>query len=205
MKDHENLLEKTLTHHSKHPLRRAARYWALAIVMMLLAVSSASADIAIELVKGKRAVKDKVSFTIEVDHEKDENPRYAKMPEFLWVEHVAFAAPASGILLLDGKGIDRFDETYQFSGNRTEITYGRHVITLQVSAPAIVTQLRVVVRGGVVREIIGEESHSPATGAESRTETSASRNTEERVADLERRVKQLEAEVEALKKGRRNP
>ena len=70
--------------------------------------STAWADIHLKLISGKRAVKDKVSFTIEVDHEKNENPRYAKMPEFIRFI-VNCAEPASGVVILDGKGVMRFD------------------------------------------------------------------------------------------------
>jgi hypothetical protein len=125
-------------------------------VLFLFVWGSASADIRIQLIKGKRAIKDKVTFTVEVSHEKNENPRYAAMPEFIQISGT-FAGPASGAIALDGKGITRFDETKAFESERTEITYGRHVITVHLSSPAIATSLVVFVRGGVVSEVIDEE------------------------------------------------
>jgi hypothetical protein len=157
------------------------------------------ADIHIDLIKGKRAVKDKISFTIEVSRETKEDPRYKEQPEFIEIS-AAFAGPASGVIALDGKGVQRFDESTKVGGQRTEITYGRHTVTLQVTEPAVATSLIVFVRGGVVREIIGESvggAGISATGA-------ASVGVEERLSGLERRVKQLESEVETLKRTRRN-
>ncbi len=169
-------------------------------IMLTLMASTAWADIHIKLISGKRTVKDKVSFTIEVDHEKNENPRYAKQPELIRFI-VNFAEPASGVVLLDGKGVLRFDGTNQAISDPTEITYGRHEVTLQVSAPAVATLLDVSVRGGVVREVFGA---APGAGAPSGAAPAGSASLEERINALEQRVKELEAEVAALKKGRRN-
>ncbi len=168
-----------------------------ATLLLLLLMSCALADIRIDLIKGKRPVKDRVSFTIEVSHERDENPRYKDKPEFIEIS-AAFVNPASGAIAIDGTGVQRFDATTAVDGQRTEITYGRHTITLQVSEPAVATSLVVFVRGGLVREVIGESLPGGPTG------TGASANLEERLADLERKVRQLESEVEALKRGRRN-
>jgi hypothetical protein len=170
--------------------------FAAAIVLMM--ASTAWADIHLKLISGKRTVKDKVTFTIEVDHEKNEDPRYAKAPELIRFI-VNFAEPASGVIILDGKGVLRFDGTTQAISGDTEITYGRHVVTMQVSAPAVVTLLDVSVRGGVIREVFGE---TPAAGAPSGA--SAGGGVEDRITALEQKVKQLEAEIEALKRGRRN-
>ena len=70
----------------------------------------------------------------------------------------------------------------------------------QVSNTAVATGLVVFVRGAVVRELIGDRA------GEGVSSTSGSVNSamEERLAELERRVRQLESEVESLKKGRRN-
>jgi len=174
----------------------------LTIVISVFASTSAQADINLDLIKGKRTVKDKVSFTIEIDHETNEDPRYKQKPEFIEI-HATFASPASGIIALDGRGIQRFDNATDVPGERTEITYGRHTVTLQVSESAVATRLVVSIRGGVVRELIdgagpSASESTPAAGA------ARGSNPEERMVDLERRVRQLEAEVEALKKGRRN-
>ncbi len=172
----------------------------VATVIVLMMASTAWADIHLKLISGKRTVKDKVSFTIEVDHEKNEDPRYAKKPELIRFI-VNFAEPASGVIILDGKGVLRFDGATQAISDPTEITYGRHVVTMQVSAPAVATLLDVSVRGGVVREVFGE---APAAGAPVGAERAGNASLEDRVNALEQKVKQLEAEVEALKRGRRN-
>jgi hypothetical protein len=171
----------------------------MAAALLLMAMASAAwADIHLKLISGKRTVKDKVTFTIEVEHEKNESPRYAKAPEFIRFI-VNCAEPASGVVILDGKGVLRFDGTTEAISGDTEITYGRHVITMQVSAPAVVTLLDVSVRGGVIREVFGE---APGAGAPSGA--SAGAGAEDRITALEQKVKQLEAEIEALKRGRRN-
>jgi hypothetical protein len=179
--------------------RKITIYSLMASAVMLMSMAGAAwADIHLKLISGKRAVKDKVSFTIEVDHEKNENPRYAKMPEFIRFI-VNFAEPASGVIILDGKGALRFDGATEAISGDTEITYGRHEVTIQFSSPAVVTLLDVSVRGGVIREVFGESSATGATSGKS-SNTSA----EDRITALEQKVKQLEAEIEALKKERRN-
>jgi cell division protein FtsL len=175
------------------------RHFLLTFVILLLTSSAALADIRIQLVQGKRTVKDQVSFTIEVSHETKENPRYEKLPEFIEII-TTFASPASGMLLIDGRGVGRFDESVNFKSDRTEITYGRHIVTLQITGPAVVTSLAVMVRGGVPREVIGGEP-TPTVS----TAPAAAASVEQRIADLEQRVKQLEAEVATLKRTRRVP
>lgn len=169
----------------------------LTLLMLSVTVVAAFADIRIQLVQGRRAVRDQVSFTIEVSHETNENPRYAKLPEFIEIS-TGFAAPASGTISIDGRGIGRFDDVIRFNTDRTEITYGEHVVTLDVSAPAVVTSFVVFVRGGVPREIVGRRP----TRREASEPTPAA-NLEDRVAELERRVRQLEAELADLKRARR--
>ncbi|HKQ80074.1 MAG TPA: hypothetical protein VJ810_40655 [Blastocatellia bacterium] len=166
-----------------------------AAVMLALTPSAAWADIHLKLISGKRAVKDKLSFTIEVDREKIENPRNAKAPDFIKFL-TNFAEPASGVILLDGKGVLRFDGTNQAISGDIEITYGRHEVTMQVTSPAVVTLLDVSVRGGVVSEVIAAAAGAPA-GA------SAGASAEDRITALEQKVKRLEAEIEALKRERR--
>jgi hypothetical protein len=179
-------------------MKTSTRYSSMAVLLLLFS-TSALADIRIELIKGKRTIKDSVSFTIEVSHETNENPRYKEKPEFIEIS-ASFASPATGAVAIDGRGVQRFDETITVQGQRTEITYGRHTITLQVSNTAVATGLVVFVRGAVVRELIGDRA------GEGVSSTSGSVNSamEERLAELERRVRQLESEVESLKKERRN-
>lgn len=189
--------QKTTKRSSRRSVWPACSLMTIAVMLMAM-VSTAWADIHIKLISGKRAVKDKVTFTIEVDHEKNEDPRYAEKPELIRFI-VNFAQPASGVIILDGKGVLRFDETTQAISGDTEITYGRHVVTMQVSSPAVTTLLDVSVRGGVIREVFGESSAASApTGA------SAGGSAEDRITALEQKVKRLEAEIEALKRGRRN-
>jgi hypothetical protein len=161
-------------------------------VMLMLMAGVAWADIHLKLISGKRTIKDKVSFTIEVDREKNENPRNAKAPDFIKFL-TTFAEPASGVILLDGKGVLRFDGTNQAISGDIEITYGRHEVTLQVTSPAVVTLLDVSVRGAVISEAVGASAGASAGGS-----------AEDRITALEQKVKQLEAEIEALKKERRN-
>lgn len=182
---------------SQRPCLSVHSLMAAAVVLMLMA-NTAWADIHLKLISGKRTIKDKVSFTIEVDHEKNENPTYAKAPELIRFI-VKFAEPASGVIILNGQGVLRFDGATEAISDPTEITYGRHTVTMQVSAPAVATLLDVSVRGGVVREVLGEAPSSRAPSG-----TSSSGSAEERITALEQKVKQLEVEIEALKRGRRN-
>ena len=201
MKSNETLFGKTATFYRRHLLKRAARYVVMAIAILLLASTSALADIELLLIKGKRTINNRVSFTIEVGHEKNQDPSSAKPPSFIRIS-ATFASPASGVIALDGKGIDRFDESLSIRGSETDITFGRHVVTLQVSAPAVATSLIVAVRGGVPREIIGEESGAERVPVSVGRPASAG-SVEDRINALEQRVKQLEAEIEALKRERR--
>ena len=179
-------------------MKFSIRYFSVAALLLLFS-TSALADIRIELIKGKRTIKDRVSFTIEVSHEINENPRYKEKPEFIEIS-ASFASPANGAIAIDGSGVQRFDEAVTVQGQRTEITYGRHTITLQVSETAVATGLVVFVRGAVVRELIGDRAGEAASG----TRNSVNSSMEERLAELERRVRQLESEVETLKRARRS-
>jgi hypothetical protein len=161
--------------------------------LLLVMSGGVVTDSRIQLIHGKRSIKDKVSFIVEVAHEANENARNAKAPEFAEVS-AEFAGPASGVIVIDGKGIARFDECSNLTSQRTEITYGRHVVTLQVSSPAVATSLMVFVRGAVLHEIIGDEIKGSGSGA------SNAISLEDRLSELDRRVKQLEVEVAALKR-----
>jgi hypothetical protein len=181
-------------------IKTPRRYLLLAALLLLVASANALADVRIELIKGKRTIKDRISFTVEVSHELDENPRYKEKPEFIEIS-ASFVNPASGAIALDGRGVQRFDETARVEGQRTEITYGQHTITVQVSEPAVATSLVIFVRGAVVREVIGESIGGGVSSAGAPSNT----GVEQRLAELERRVEQLESEVEMLKTARRNP
>src|SRR5438874_6135549 len=168
-----------------------ARIWLGTFAILVIASTTSFAD-RIQLVQGRRLVKDKLSFTDEVLHDKNESPRYANAPEDIQI-YLAFAdRPATGFVYLDGKVVGRFDESQQFNSNSADITYGRHTITVAVSTSALLGNALVTVRGGIVREIMQAEG----------TSTSTAPLLEERVVELERRVHQLEAEIATLKKKR---
>src|SRR5258705_6794202 len=127
----------------------------------------------IELVQGRRTIKDNLTFSVEVLHDKNENPRYATAPEDIQVYLVMADRPASGVVYLDGKALGRFDETQQFNGNPSDITYGKHTITVKVSNPALLGKLMVTVRGARIQEVMDSEA-----------EISVPVNMEKRVAEL---------------------
>lgn len=163
------------------------------IVLMTLFVGAGTslAQNRIQLAQGKRVFQDKVSFVIDVAHDKAENPRYAEAPDnmHVWMrfsDHVV-----SGKVYVDGKAIGRFDETMQFLSNPIDITYGRHTITLTVSGSATLYDLYVDLHGGVAHEILDDQDlvAPPPSPALSK-----------RVADLELKVHDLEAEIATLKK-----
>lgn len=147
----------------------------------------------IQLAQGKRVIQEKVSFVIDVAHDKSGNPRYAEAPEEMrvWMrfaEHVV-----TGKVYVDGKAIGRFDEAMQFNSNPIDVTYGRHTITLTVSGSATLYDLYVDLRGGVAHEILDEpELVAPPPAPD----------LVKRVAELEHKVHDLEAEIATLKKKR---
>jgi hypothetical protein len=100
--------------------------------------------------------------------------------------------PVSGRVYVDGKAIGRFDQSMSFHSNPIDITYGRHTITLVVSSPATLYDLYVDLRGGVAREILDEQEPAVALTPD----------LSKRVAELERKVHDLEAEIASLKKKR---
>ena len=159
-------------------------------LMIVIGASSAAFADRIQLVQGRRAVTDKISFTIEVAHEKNRDPKYPPAPYDIQIYAVFADHSASGLVYIDGKAIGRFDDTRQFNSNPADTTYGRHVITLVVSNPTVLGDFYVTVRDGVVREVLeGDEAVVLVPNA-----------LEKRVVDLERKVQDLEAEIATLKK-----
>ena len=144
----------------------------------------------IQLAQGRRAIQDKVSFVIEVDREKTQNPRYAEKPEDIRVLMRFAERPATGRVYIDGKAIGRFDESQSFYSNMLDTTYGRHTITVSFTAPAVLIDAYVDVRGGIAREILDEQEPTVALAPD----------VLKRVADLERKVSALEGEIVDLKK-----
>ena len=166
--------------------------WLSALAILFVASTSSFAQSRIQLVQGRRVVKDKITFIVEVSREKGENPRYATAPEYIQIFTRFTDRPATGMVYLDGKALGRFDESMSFSSNNFDITYGLHTITLAVTSPTVVFDFTVDVRGGRPREVIkSEEAVTPKPLL-----------LDQRVLELERRVHELEAEIATLKKNR---
>jgi hypothetical protein len=161
-------------------------------LMILIGASSAAFADRIRLVQGRRAVADKISFTVEVAREKNRDPKYPPAPYDIQIYAVFADHSTSGFVYVDGKAIGRFDDARQFNSNPADTTYGRHVITLVVSNPSVLGDFYVTVRDGVVREVLeGDEAVGFVPNA-----------LEKRVVDLERKVQDLEVEIATLKKKR---
>ena len=165
------------------------------IVLMTLFVGAGTslAQSRIQLAQGRRVIQDKVSFVIDVGHDKTGNPRYAEAPEDMRVWMRFADRPVSGKVYVDGKAIGRFDQAMSFNSNPIDVSYGRHTITLAVEGAATLYDLYVDLRGGVAHEILDEpELVAPPTGPD----------LSKRVAELEHKVHDLESEIVALKKKR---
>ena len=168
-------------------MRISTSTWILCLMILIGTSTSTFGYDRIQLVQGRRGVKDKITFTIDVLRERTQNPRYENAPEFIQI-YVTFDQTSTGMVYLDGKPIGRFDDSRSFNSNIADITYGRHTVTLGTTGPAVVSQFLVTVQGGVVREFLSDEAIVPPTGLEPR------------IADLERKVHELEAEIATLKK-----
>lgn len=163
----------------------------LALAIVVTGSTTALAQSRIQLVQGRRAIRDKVTFVVELGHAKNEDPRSATVQNDVNIFTRFGERPATGMVYLDDKALGRFDESMSFNSNLAEITYGRHTLTLAFAAPAVLTDVLVSIRGfGVPREILEGDGNVPATSA----------GLEKRVADLEREVHDLEAEIANLKK-----
>ena len=167
------------------------RSW-LVILLTLFVGGTGVAQSRVQLAQGRRAIQDKVSFVIDVAHDKSGNPRYADAPEDMRIMVRFSDRPATGRVYVDGKAVGRFDESQMFNSNSIDVTYGRHTITLTVTAPATLYDLYVDLRGGIAHEILGDEE--PAV--------TLAPDLSKRVAELERKVHDLEAEVASLRKKR---
>lgn len=167
------------------------RSW-LVVLLTLFVGGTGVAQSRVQLAQGRRAIQDKVSFVIDVTHDKSGNPRYADAPEDMRVWMRFADRPVSGRVYVDGKAVGRFDEAQQFTSNSLEVGYGRHTITLALAAPATLYDLYVDLRGGVAHEILDDEE--PAV--------TLAPDLSKRVAELERKVHDLEAEIADLKKKR---
>lgn len=173
-------------------MKLAKRGWLLAIAILVVGSTSSVAQSRIQLVQGRRVVKDKVTFIVEVSRDKNGNPRYATAPEHARIFTRFADRPASGMVYMDGKALGRFDESMSFYSNHFDITYGRHTMTLVVSSPAVVFDFTVDVPGGLAREVLDSvEALKPPPLL-----------LEQRVLELERRIHELETEIASLKKNR---
>lgn len=168
------------------------RSWLVVVLTLFVGVGTGVAQSRIQLAQGRRAIQDKVSFVIDVAHDKSGNPRYADAPEDMRVLMRFVDHPGTGRVYLDGKAIGRFDEAMSFSSNPIDITYGRHTITVTFASPTVLMDLYVDLRGGAAREILDDKEPT----------VNLSPDLSKRVADLERKVQDLEAELTTLKKKR---
>ena len=165
-------------------------HWLLLLTILLGGSSITTvAQGRIQLVQGRRAIKDKVSFVVDVSRQKNDNP----LAESGYMQlRMVFTAPASGMFYVDGKPLTRFDEAMGFNANQVDVSYGRHTLTVVVANPAVTTEFGVTVSRGVPREILEEEA----------LVVTAPNSLEQRVVDLERKVHELEAELAGFKKKR---
>lgn len=166
--------------------------WLVVLMTLFVGVGTGMAQSRIQLAQGRRVIQDKVTFIIEVAREKSEKPRYANAPEDMRVWMRLATHPASGKVYVDGKAIGRFDESMSFNSNPIDISYGRHTIMIAFTAPAILLDAYVDLRGGVAREILDEQE----------PDVSLAPDLSKRITDLERKVRDLETEIAGLKKKR---
>ena len=169
-----------------------SKCWSFALAILLFGFGTSIAQSRIQLVQGRRAVDDRVTFVVEVGRTKSQDPRYEAAPEFMQIFSRFADRPATGTVYMDGKLLGRFDESGSFNSNPIEVTYGRHTMTIMFAKPAVVTLFMVDLRGGVLREIL--EGDLPVSPSPIRLE--------QRLVELEHQVQRLESEVAALKKQR---
>ena len=163
--------------------------WLLLLAILFGGSITTVAQGRIQMVQGRRAIKDKVSFIVDVSRQKSDNP----LAESGYMQlRMVFTAPASGMVYVDGKPVTRFDESMGFNANQVDISYGRHTLTVVVANPAVTTEFGVMVSRGVPREILEEEAFV----------ITAPNSLEQRIVDLERKVHELEAELTTIKRKR---
>jgi hypothetical protein len=169
--------------------------WVLVPVMVLAASVTTLCQGRIQLVQGRRAIEDKVTFVVDVEPEKPPRAPISTPPHDGHV-FTRFAQPSIGRFEVDGKPVGRFDESKSFNSNLFDISYGRHTFTLVFASPAIVTDFYVTIRGGVPREVLEDGSAI--------TTSIAPTDLAQRVVELERKVQQLQDEIVMLKRRRGN-
>lgn len=176
------------------------RYWYLMPMILAMAMSSASAQ---NLINGRRAFKDTISFPVEITQGDDATDHITTAIE------VRFEQPATGTISIDGKGLDRFDEGRTFLTQPIDLRSGQHTVTLRVKSPAVlqVLQIHCACR---IRQIVRDDEREPVDPPaerpierEDRPITRGGLTMEQRMTELEQRVRELEMEVDTLKRSRR--
>jgi len=170
------------------------RSWLVVLMTLFVGVGTGFAQSHVQLAQGRRPIEDKVSFVVDIGRAKQavNDPRLADGPFDVRINMRFTNHAATGRVYVDGKAIGRFDESMSFYSNPLEMPYGRHTITLAVTAPATLLDLNVLVSGGVAREILDDVEPSVTLAPD----------ISKRVAELERKVQDLEAEIAGLKKKR---
>ena len=170
------------------------RSWLVILMTLFVGAGSSFAQSRVRLAQGRRAVKDKVSFVVEIAPDKHfaGDPRFAVGPQRVTIWLRLADHPVSGMVSVDGKAVGRFDEALDFNSNDLDVAYGRHTITLSVTAPTTLTGLYVDVAPGIAREILDDAEPSVVPVPD----------LSNRVAELERKVHDLENEIVELKKKR---
>ena len=159
------------------------------LMTVFMGVGTCVAQARIQLAQGRRAIQDKVTFVVELSPD----DRYNSKPEGISIFTRFIERPATGRVFVDGKAIGRFDESMSFNSNIIAAPYGRHTITVAFASPALMMDFYVSLRGsGMLREIL-DDQEPEATLAPALTK---------RIAELERKVRDLETEIASLKKKR---
>jgi hypothetical protein len=163
--------------------------WLVILLTLFIGAGTGVAQNRIQLAQGKRPIQDKVTFVVDLAPD----PRYAVAPEGIQILTRFTDRPATGRVYVDDKAVGRFDESMSFTSNTIGAKYGRHTITVAFATPALMLDFYVTVRGpGVAREILDDQEPVVA----------APPNLEKRLDELERKIRDLEAEVATLKKKR---
>jgi hypothetical protein len=167
-------------------MRSSRCNWLLVLAILIGGSITTLGQNRIQLVQGRRAIKDKVSFIVEEAPQKNQNDLTASS---MYLYSRFADRGVSGMVYVDGVAVTRFDESFGFNSNPVDIAYGRHTITFVFAGPTVITDVTVTVASGTVREILDFEAPvvSVPTGLE------------HRIVELERKLHELEAEIATLK------
>jgi len=166
------------------------RSWLIVLLILFVGAGTCFAQNRIQLVNGKRAIADKVSFVVELAPD----PLYPTPPlEGIRIYTTFRERPATGKLYVDGQAVARFDESMGFNSNLIEAKTGRHTLTMAFATPAAIGDFVVTLRGpGIAREILDDQEPIAAMPPD----------LTKRVTELEKKVHDLETEIASLKKKR---